>query len=78
MSKWYDVRCRHCGGDIHMHEDWSDVPDYHKECAWYEKSCEHCGRGIRAHRVRYGWYASTTLRPIIKLTHLRLCGESRE
>ena len=50
MSKWYDVRCRHCGGDIRVHEDWSNVPEYHKECAWYEESCEICGSSLRIHR----------------------------
>lgn len=50
MSRWYDVSCRHCGGDIHVHEDWSDVPEYHKECAWYEEICGICGGSMRLHR----------------------------
>src|ERR1041385_1599160 len=49
-SKWYDVSCRHCGGDIHVHEDWGDVPSYCKECAWYEEVCEICGGSLRIHR----------------------------
>jgi hypothetical protein len=51
MAGWYDVSCRYCGGDIHVHEDWADVPEYHKECAWYEESCEICGGALRIHRA---------------------------
>lgn len=47
MSKWYDVSCRHCGGDIRVHEDWNDTPEYHPDCAWEEKDCAICGGSMR-------------------------------
>ncbi len=50
MSKWHTVECRHCGGELRVHEDWTDPPSYHKECAWYETDCEICGQSMRIHR----------------------------
>lgn len=56
MSGWYTVSCKDCGGEIRVHEDWSNPPSICKTCketrqsAWCEKSCESCGTSIRVHR----------------------------
>jgi hypothetical protein len=39
MAGWYDVTYRYCGGDIHVHEDWADGPEYHKSVRG-TRSCE--------------------------------------
>ena len=54
MAGWYTASCGDCGGELHIHEDWSNPPSICKSCKekrnanWYDKTCEGgCGGTLR-------------------------------
>jgi hypothetical protein len=49
-AKWRHKSCKHCGESIKYHEDWENVPDYHKDCAWHTTICDICGGSLKIHR----------------------------
>lgn len=56
MAGWYTVSCSDCGGEIPVHEGWSNPPSICGSCKekrknmWYDKSCESCSATLRVHK----------------------------
>ncbi len=50
MPGWYSVVCKECSTEFAVHDDWSNVPTYCKDCLWHDVLCEICKTPMRVRR----------------------------